>query len=541
PDPEQVPQVLFINKEDLNPEGALDIAEAARGLFDRIYIGSVKENRIREVTGSSYCPLILAAGLSSRMQKIAADKLMMPYRDGTILSETVSNVKALTGMSPVVVVKDNIAVSGDIRTVMNPEPERGQGSSLGLGVSAVRAEYGNKNRILVFLGDQPDVSRRTVCSVLRMSEKYPDKIIIPVFNEKPGHPVVFPARYFNELETLNGETAGKTIIAAHPDQIIRINCDRSTVTDTDTPDDYYRLINRSQENNMETIQKTRKIIIVRGAGDLATGTLLRLHRAGFPVVALDIPEPTVIRRTVSLAPALTQGKADVEGVIGVRCATIPEIYEALKADEIPIVADPGGKLIEELRPRAVVDAILAKRNLGTTRDMAPIVVGLGPGFTAGEDVDAVVETQRGHDLGRVIYKGSAVPNTGVPGMIGGYASERVIHSPAAGVIRVIRDIGSSVTAGETVAEIKTADGESVPVKTEIAGVLRGMIQPGMEVQKGLKIADVDPRDVRSNCWSVSDKANAIAGGVLEAILHLKNRKYPGLSADEIPEPDRPAE
>lgn len=261
-------------------------------------------------------------------------------------------------------------------------------------------------------------------------------------------------------------------------------------------------------------------VIVRGAGDLATGTILRLHRSGFPVIALDIENPTVIRRTVSLAPALTDGVTKVEDVEARRAQTPEEAFAAIRDGVIPVMPDPEGKILEEYEPIAVIDAILAKKNLGTRRGMAPVTIGLGPGFTAGEDVDAVIETQRGHRLGRVIYNGPAIPNTGVPGMIGGYARERVIHAPAPGVIRPLRQIADTVEKGETIAEITTPDGQIVEVKPEISGVLRGMIADGMDVPMGFKIADVDPRDVRDNCYTCSDKANAIAGGALEALMHL---------------------
>lgn len=263
------------------------------------------------------------------------------------------------------------------------------------------------------------------------------------------------------------------------------------------------------------------LIVVRGAGDLATAVIARLSQAGFPVVALDTARPTVIRRTVALAEAIVNGSARVETTRGVYCTTEKEIKTALKNGEVAVCADPHGKWIQALRPKVVVDAIIAKKNLGTTKDMADVVVALGPGFTAGKDCDAVVETQRGHNLGRVIYDGSAAPNTGVPGMIGGYPAERVIHAPAAGTIAQGLPIGSHVSAGQTVAVIENGH-ESVPVRAKIAGVLRGMIADGSVVPEGFKIADVDPRDQASYCQSISDKGRAIAGGVLEAVLHLLN-------------------
>lgn len=265
-----------------------------------------------------------------------------------------------------------------------------------------------------------------------------------------------------------------------------------------------------------TVIGNKEWVIVRGAGDIATGTIVRLHRCGFSVIALEVGRPTVIRRTVSFAPAIIHETAEVEGLRARHCVGSPAILKALSEGEIPVCVDSQGDWIRQMKPLAVVDAILAKENLGTTRDMAPIVVGLGPGFTAGEDVDAVVETARGHNLGRVIYEGPAAANTGIPGNIGGYTHERVIHAPATGIITLQRDIGDLVKAGERLAVIG-----GVPVYSKLDGVLRGMIADGTSVLEGMKIADVDPRGVLDHCFSISDKARSVSGGVLEAIMTLR--------------------
>ncbi len=259
------------------------------------------------------------------------------------------------------------------------------------------------------------------------------------------------------------------------------------------------------------------LVVVRGAGDLATGVIIRLKHCGFDVAALDIPEPTVIRRTVSLAQALFDGQCELDGVNAVRADTLAEADTALKQGIVPVIADPDGKFIPHLHPFVVVDAILAKKNLGTTREMAPIVIGLGPGFTAGSDVDAVIETNRGHDLGRVILEGPAQPNTGVPGTIGGKSAQRVLRAPCRGKAVVLKDIGSLVEEGDPLIEINGKQ-----VCSPFDGVVRGMISDGLEVPEGFKIGDVDPRGEAAYCYSVSDKARAIAGGVLEAVLRLKH-------------------
>ncbi|MCQ2442653.1 MAG: EF2563 family selenium-dependent molybdenum hydroxylase system protein [Oscillospiraceae bacterium] len=269
------------------------------------------------------------------------------------------------------------------------------------------------------------------------------------------------------------------------------------------------------------------LIIVRGGGDLATGTIHRLWSAGFPVLVLEAEAPAAIRRQVSVCEAVYDGEATVEGMTAVKIAHWKEAFDIITEGNVPVLVDPAGESIEALHPDIVVDAILAKRNLGTHREMAPLTVGLGPGFTAGEDVDAVVETKRGHDLGRIIRKGTAVPNTGIPGNIGGYTAERVIHAQAPGIFRNRSAIGDIVQAGSTIAAIETETGEVIPVTATITGILRGLLRDGYPVTHGFKIADIDPRQEElKNCFTISDKSRCIAGSVLElctAREHAQNR------------------
>ena len=263
------------------------------------------------------------------------------------------------------------------------------------------------------------------------------------------------------------------------------------------------------------------LIIVRGGGDLATGTIYKLHQCGFPVLVLETANPSAIRRNVAFSEAVYQGTQTVEGLSCTLASSVSEAEVLLKAGKLTMLADPAGTAIDYFTPLAVVDAILAKKNLGTCRDMAPITVALGPGFTAGADVDAVVETKRGHNLGKVLYSGSAAPNTGIPGIIGGYGKERVIHSPAAGILRNVAKITDTVEKGQIIALVETEQGR-VPVYATLTGLLRGLIRDGYPVSQGFKIADIDPRlDEYDNCFTISDKARCIAGGVLEAILHLR--------------------
>lgn len=275
--------------------------------------------------------------------------------------------------------------------------------------------------------------------------------------------------------------------------------------------------------------KKKDLIVVRGAGDLATGTIHRLKKAGFRLLVLEAEHPAAIRRQVALSEAVYVGSARVEDVEAVRMDVDlaekknrkellePEMERIWKKDGVPVLVDPAGLSIAALRPAVVVDAILAKKNLGTTKEMAPLVIALGPGFTAGEDVDVVIETKRGHNLGRVIRSGSAVPNTGIPGIIGGYGKERVMHAQAEGILRNAASIGDIVEARAVIAEIETENG-TVPVEASLSGLLRGLIRDGYPVTKGFKIADIDPRkEELQNCFTISDKARCIAGSVLEVI------------------------
>ena len=307
----------------------------------------------------------------------------------------------------------------------------------------------------------------------------------------------------------------------------------------------------NQSNNQ--IIKKNLLIICRGAGDLATGIIHRLHRAGHRVIALETDYPAAIRRQVSFCEAVYDGSAAVEGVTArlvpalADAETDTETYSGindtpaahivsekwdssaieavLEAGEVPLLIDPKGESIALLKPDVVVDAIIAKKNLGTTINMAPLVIGVGPGFTAGQDVHLVIESMRGHNLARIITDGMAQPNTGVPGNIAGFTSERVIHAPAAGYIHDVRKIGDIVQNGDEIARIypdkesyDNALSEYVPVNATITGIIRGLIREEYYFREGFKIADIDPRESElSNCFTISDKARSIAGSVLEAV------------------------
>lgn len=277
------------------------------------------------------------------------------------------------------------------------------------------------------------------------------------------------------------------------------------------------------------MKKSAPLIIVRGAGDLASGVLAAIHISGFRVLALETEHPTAIRRTVAFSEAVRLGSCSIEGIracrIGKQEAAALFSRDAADCEAgdyagvIPVAVDPAGGLISVLRPAAVVDAIIAKKNCGTRIDMAPLVVALGPGFTAGTDAHIVIETMRGHNLGRLIYSGTAQPNTGIPGLIAGESVLRVIHAPAEGRLQVIRDIGAAAERGELIARILRPDGASAAIEAPISGLVRGMLPDGFPVRAGMKMADIDPRSAeKQNCTSISDKARALGGAVLLALL-----------------------
>lgn len=258
-------------------------------------------------------------------------------------------------------------------------------------------------------------------------------------------------------------------------------------------------------------------VVIKGAGDLATGIGARLKKCGFVVVMTDLEVPTAVRRTVAFSRAIYEGEATVEGIVAKRANSMEEMEQILTEGKLPVLVDPNADIVAEWKPDVVVDAILAKRNLNTTITDAPLVIGVGPGFVAGEDCHKVIETKRGHYLGRVIEVGSAIPNTGIPGNIGGYTIERIIRASADGIFHPVAQIGDFVKEGDLVAYA----GEE-PIYALLTGIVRGMLQEDVVVTKGMKSGDIDPRCEKEHCFSISDKARSIGGGVLEAILSTNN-------------------
>jgi xanthine dehydrogenase accessory factor len=261
------------------------------------------------------------------------------------------------------------------------------------------------------------------------------------------------------------------------------------------------------------------VVLVRGAGEIASGVAHRLHQSHFKICMTEIAHPLAVRREVAFSEAIYEGKKEVEGLRAKCISRQEEIESVWKKGDIPILVDPDGKKTRNsLRPDVLVDAIMAKRNLGTQVNDAPLVIGLGPGFAAGKDVHIVIETNRGHHLGKMILKGTAEPDTGVPGEIGGYTMERVLRTMKKGIFHPQKSIGDRVNKGSVVAVV-----DDFPVMAKISGVLRGLLREGVEVKKGMKVGDIDPRSKKESCFTISDKARAIGGGVLEAILYRFNR------------------
>jgi len=259
------------------------------------------------------------------------------------------------------------------------------------------------------------------------------------------------------------------------------------------------------------------LVVLRGGGDLATGVVHRLMNAGFAVIVLELEQPLVLRRTVSVASAVLEGRMTVDGIDAILVDSTDAAVQAaasgvaavLISPELPIFGSP---------PSVLVDARVAKRNLDTSIDQAPLVIGLGPGLRAGHDCHAVVETMRGHRLGRVIWDGSAVDDTGIPGRVGGVGAQRVVRAPDAGVVNWTVEIGDMVDSGQSIGAVGKTE-----VTAPISGVVRGLIAPGHQAQSELKIGDIDPRGDRSACFEISDKARLVGSGVLEAVFTWLNR------------------
>ncbi|GAV26503.1 conserved hypothetical protein [Carboxydothermus islandicus] len=416
--------------------------------------------------------------------------MALPLFGKTILEQTEATYRRVFA-EVVVVTKDRVSESAALE---------GMGGTLR---EAARLLPGYWQGVVIALGDMPFVGISSLQALLQAIEKNPEEVWCLSYRGQRGHPVYLPGKYFSCLKRLTGDTGLRDLLPELNPKYIDTE-DYGVLFDIDKPDDYLSF---------------QRLVVVKGAGDIATGIIWRLHQAGFKVVATELSKPTAIRRMVAFAQAIYTGEHTVEGVTA-RKANLEEVPNLLANGIIPVIPDEKSIVVKELKPWAVIDARLAKKNLGTKKEEAEIVIGVGPGFTAPVEVHAVIETKRGHYLGRAIYQGSALPDTGIPGEIGGHTVKRVVYSPGRGKICWYFDFGQEVKAGEVIGTV----GEK-QIVAEVSGVIRGLIHPEVRVEEGMKIGDIDPRGIKEYAFTISEKALAVAGGVLEVLLKLGN---PGL-------------
>jgi len=446
--------------------------------------------------------VIMAAGRSSRFGR---NKLLEEIGGKSLICRALESVPAEMLYKTVVVtgypeIKSQAEERG-FSVVRNERPEDGISLSIRLGLN----ELQDVDAVMFVVCDQPYLKRQSVAAALESYLEHPDQILSMSNNGRRGNPCIFPSALFPELLKLEGDVGGSAVIRKH-DELMQL-FEVAEVAELEDVDHEADLV--------------RNLVVVRGGGDIATGTIHKLHRSGFPVIVLEVRQPTAIRRAVAFSEAVYDSQSEVEGLVCRLADTAGQAISIIRAGEIAMMVDEHCGILKELKPWALVDAIMAKKNLGTNRGMAGKTIALGPGFTAGKDVDIVIETMRGHDLGRIIESGEALENTGIPGLVEGLATERVIYAKRPGSIRNTARIGENVTKGQTIAVI-CRDEEEHPVTASIDGLLRGILRDGSPVREGMKIADIDPRaEERNNCFTISDKARCIAGSVLEALMYLE--------------------
>lgn len=459
--------------------------------------------------------IVLAAGLSRRMNQ---NKLLMKL-DGIEIYKHILNTieECKEFLDEIIVVgKDSevlyYAESLGFKTKLNNISYLGQSTSIKMGIENLKPVDG----YMFFVSDQPFIKKETIKKLYDSFNENKGKIIIPSYNGIKGNPSIFPRRFKEELLGLSGDVGGKDVIRKHPEEIVKVDIrtDKEHI-DIDTMEDYKKQINRGDFMKGE-------VIVVKGGGDIASGIIQKLHRTGFRVLVLETEKPTSIRRTVCFSEAVYDGKMEIEGITSVHAKGIQEIYDAWSKDCIPVVVDPEGTYISRLNPIAVVDAIIAKKNTGMKKDAAPVTIAVGPGFEAGKDVHIVIESNRGHNLGRLIFNGFAQPNTMEPGSIDGFTFERVLYSPDKGIFAANHKIGDFVKEGDVIGYVNDKG-----VIAKLDGVVRGLIREGVYVAEAQKIGDVDPRNDTEYCYTISDKARAVGGAVLEAVLISINARNSG--------------
>lgn len=458
--------------------------------------------------------VILAAGESRRM---GYTKQLLPWSQGKLLLQhvlhRVSTCPAIEGDIRVVIgaekekVKQSIQeLNKGFQVIENPNYQEGLMSSIRAGLKDLPART---EAVLFFLGDKPFWEPALVARMVEEYHRSNCKIVAPFFAGRQGHPVLVSTSLLSDLHELKGDYGLKPLIESNEQHILSVDVEDSGILlDIDDIGEYKKY--RPQDD---------KLILIKGAGEMASAVAHRLFMAGLQPVMTELNEPMVVRRRVAFAQAVYDGETEVEGIKGEGVSSIEEIKELVNRRRIPVFTGRITKReLASLIPGVIIDATMTKNGGSTEIWQAPLVIGLGPGFVAGRNVDAVVETMRGHNLGRVYYEGEAAPNTGVPGDIAGYTAERVMRSPVQGIFQSQKEIGEKVTRGQIVGNV----GDQ-PVLAPLSGVIRGLIHDGVKVAKGLKLGDIDPRGKAEYCFTISEKGRAIAGGVLEAILHLKGR------------------
>ncbi|WP_313341646.1 selenium-dependent molybdenum cofactor biosynthesis protein YqeB [Sedimentibacter sp.] len=463
----------------------------------------------------SVSAIVLAAGLSRRMNQ---NKLLMKLDGIEIYKYILNTIKECKDFfnEIIVVGKDSevlyYAESLGFKAKSNNNSHLGQSTSIIISLKNLKPADG----YMFFVSDQPYIKKETIKKLYDAFNENKDKIIIPSYNGIKGNPPIFPHRFKEELLRLSGDVGGKDVIKKHLKEIVKVNIHTEKEhIDIDTMDDYKKQINRGDFMKGE-------VIVVKSGGDIASGIIQKLHRTGFRVLVLEIEKPTSIRRTVCFSEAVYGGKIEIEGITSLLANSIQEIYDAWSKNCIPVVVDPEGIYINKLNPIAVVDAIIAKKNTGMKKDAAPVTIAVGPGFEAGKDVHIVIESNRGHNLGRLIFSGFAEPNTMKPGNVDGFTFDRVLYSPDDGNFMANYKIGDLVKTGDVIGYVNDKS-----VKAKLDGVIRGLIREGIYVAEGQKIGDIDPRNDKEYCYTISDKARAIGGAVLEAVLISINERNSG--------------
>ncbi len=450
----------------------------------------------------SVVAIVLAAGRGSRMGR---DKLAVDLGGRTLLGHALQAYRGHAAISQrLLVVRPGRELPPEAEgwtRVDNPDADEGMGSSLRAGIAAARPDASG---FILGLGDLPALKPSTVAAVIETWQDCAASIVHPSWRGRRGHPVLVDASHRAALLATHGDQGARALLRTHAALALPVE-DPGCALDVDTPADLARI---------DLAPAASPKVLVKGAGEHASGTAHRLFRCGYRVAMTETATPTVVRRWVSFASAVWDGAVEVEGVRAKRWS----LQDASQLDDfpwdhVPVFVDPTAALAGRWQPDVIVDARILKRNLDNHLDHAPLVIGYGPGIEAGVDVHAVVETDRGHDLGRIIHAGFAAPDTGIPGTIAGQGARRVLRAPRDGLLTVHRDIGSLVQPGDLLAEVQGS-----PVRAAIGGVVRGMVHPGASVRVGQKLGDIDPRGDIQACRTISDKARTISGTALELIM-----------------------